>query len=717
MTFVHTASGQSQHVAGYVDVEMKYDGKERAIRLYIIPTLTQRLYLGIDFWRRFELIPKSILLEVASITPEPETNQHAIDSATREQLDTIVAQLPQCTTGQLGKTTILVHKIDTGDAAPVKQRHYPISPAIQELMFAELDRMLESGVIEESQSPWNSPVSLVRKANGKVRLCLDARALNNVTIKDAYPMPIIEGILSRLDQTHYISSIDLKDAFWQVPLTDESKEKTAFSVPGRPHYQFTRMPFGLCNSAQTMCRLMDRVIPSHLRDHVFVYIDDLLVVSNDLDTHFSRLRVVAESLKRANLTINVAKSKFLMRSIRYLGHIVGAGTIRPDPERVRAIEEYPPPSTIKQIRRFLGMAGWYMRYIANYAAITAPITDLLAGKKSFHWTETAQKAFDEVKRRLSTAPVLTHPDFRRPFFIQCDASQSGIGSVLFQAADDGNDRPIAFMSRKLKAAERNYSVTELECLAAVCSVKRFRGYVEGMQFTIITDHASLKWLMGQRDLAGRLARWSLKLQGFNFTIEHRKGTANIVPDALSRAAIDEIDNEPMANLHVNLADAAFESPEHVALKEALADGGPSPDVKLSDGRVYKRVAAEDSVSDEGLCWRLWVPEGIRSRLLKDAHTPPMAAHGGVGKTLERLRRTVYWPEMSNDVRRYVASCDLCKQTKAPNVTLRPPMGRQIVAERPFQRIYTDLLGPYPRSLKASTPTMASSIDRKSSRTC
>lgn len=699
---VQTASGEGQRIDGYVDVTVQYGGQEKQMRIFVVPTLSQRLYLGADFWQLFGLLPL-YRKEIAEVIVE-DKNRHPLTNDQEETLDAIVRKIPASSAAVLGKTSLLKHHIVTGDARPIKQRHYPISPAVQSVMFEELDRMLQLGVIEPSQSPWNSPVSLVRKSNGKARLCLDARALNLVTTKDAYPMPIIDGILSRLNETHFISSLDLKDAFWQIELAEGSREKTAFSVPGRPHYQFRRMPFGLCNSAQSMCRLMDLVVPGHLRDHVFVYIDDLLVVSADLETHFERLSQLADCLKSANLTINVTKSKFLMRSIRYLGHIVGGGCIKADPDRVRAIAEYPAPKTVRQVRSFLGMAGWYQRYIANFSSIASPITDLLKGKGQFSWTPEAQAAFDELKGRLTSAPVLTHPDFSRPFTIQCDASITGVGGVLYQLDDDGNERPIAFMSKKLNAAQRNYSVTELECLAAVLSIKRFRGYIEGMPFKVITDHASLKWLMGQRDLCGRLARWSLKLQGFDFSIEHRRGSANVVPDALSRATVDEIVAGDGDIFHVDLDSPHFGDVDYTNLVETVRiNEGRLPDVKIVDGRVFKKAdfRTGDLVRD-ATCWKLWIPKEMRTTLIKMAHNPPMAAHGGVAKTLDRLRRVCFWPKMSADVRKMVTDCETCSETKAPNITLRPPMGQQITAERPFQFIYTDLLGPYPRSKRGNT---------------
>lgn len=501
-------------------------------------------------------------------------------------------------------------------------------------------------------------------------------------------MPIIDGILSRLNETHFISSIDLKDAFWQVELAEGSREKTAFSVPCRPHYQFRRMPFGLCNSAHTICRLMDLVIPAELRDHVFVYIDDLLVVSEDLETHLIRLNLVAEALRSANLTINVDKSKFLMRSIKYLGHIIGAGCIKPDPDRVTAISEYSQPKTTRQIRSFLGMAGWYQRYIANFSAIAAPVTDLLGGKSKFVWTPEAQSAFETLKTKLLSAPLLAHPDFSRPFVIQCDACTTGVGSVLYQLDEAGNEKPIAFMSKKFNSAQRNYTITELECLAAVLSVKRFRGFIEGMEFKVVTDHASLKWLMGQ---------------GFNFTIKHRKGSANVVPDALSRVHIEEVGGNSV--LHIDLESEHFNAAEYEQLRCTIRENADRlPDTKVLDGKVYKKSEfSSGDVFHDTTCWKLWVPERLRGSLLASAHEPPMSAHGTwCGQNYRRLKRLFYWSGLSVAVRQMVLECSTCSETKFGASTLRPPMGQQILTERPFQFVYTDLLGPYPRSKCGST---------------
>lgn len=705
---VLTADGTPQRVLGWVEVEVKYGGKNKVIRLYIIPSLSQDLYLGIDFWREFGLAPH-LVEELASapvVEPveEVDPNIHELSPGERRTLDGVKAEFLSSEHQGLGKTTVLKHQIDVGATNPIKQRYYFVSPAIQAVLNQEVDSMLARGIIEESRSAWSSPVLVVKKANGKLRFCLDCRAVNKVTVKDAYPMPLIDGILANLHETAYITSIDLKDAFWQIELEDGSRDKTAFTIPGRPLYQFKRMPFGLCNAPQTMCRLMDKVIPQELREYVFVYLDDLLVVAKNFDTHIERLKVVAKCLREANLTINVTKSKFCMKEIRYLGHIVGNGSIKADPSKVDAISNFPVPRNVRQVRSFLGMCGWYQRYISGYAAIASPITDLLGKHDKFVWSTEANAAFEELKVRMTSAPVLSHPDFTKPFVIQCDASKTGIGGVLYQLDDNGDEHPIAFMSRKLNSAQRNYSVTEQECLAAVLSLKKFRGYVEGHDFKIVTDHASLKWLMTQKDLTGRLARWSLKLQGFRFEIEHRKGSANVVPDALSRVYVEELSSGENLCVPLDLDAEAFDTQDYQDLRASvLAEKGRLPDLEVRGRQVYVRTQPRrGDPTSETSCWKVWVPVPLVQSVIAAAHNPPLASHCGVGKTLEKLKRTLYWPKMGSHVTSFVKDCSVCKESKAPNVTLRPLMGRQVLVDRPWQRIYTDLLGPYPRSKSGNT---------------
>lgn len=588
---VKTANGSSVEIIGRFSGNITFRNITRNFTIFVAPKLEQLLYLGSDFFDSFDLWPSSIS-ELSFKSLKVDDNTHILPPEDQFTLQSIVKTFPQFEIRGLGKTNLIEHVIDTGTATPVKQRHYPYSPAVQKLVFAEIERMLAMGVIEKSNSPWNSPVCLVRKP-GKNRLCLDSRKVNSLTVKDAYPLPHIEGLLSRLEDTHFISSIDLKDAFWQVPLEKSSRPKTAFSIPGLGQYQFTRMPFGLCNSPQTLSKLMDLIFPAELRTNIFIYLDDLLIVSRDLSTHFALLKIVSQKLNEANLTINLLKSRFCFKTLRYLGYIVGSGTLSTDPDKVHAVSEFPCPTNRKQIRRFLGMTGWYRRFIPNYASLAAPLTDSLKKSTKFTLSEEAIASFKALKFALTSSPILSTPDFSKRFYIQCDASTCGVGGVLFQKDDSGNERVLYYHSQKLNSAQRNYTITELECLAAIVCVKKFRPFIEMQDFTIITDHASLKWLMSQKDLSGRLARWSLKLQGFVFDIEHRKGTENVVPDALSRIyEINTLSCYEGVSLFatISLKDPAFQEPEYLDLLNTYEKfNNQLPDLTIIDGFLYKKI--------------------------------------------------------------------------------------------------------------------------------
>lgn len=316
-------------------------------------------------------------------------------------------------------------------------------------------------------------------------------------------------------------------------------------------------------------------------------------------------------------------------------------------------------------------------------------------------TPEALKSFEELKLRLVSSPVLSSPDFNRPFFVQCDASNVGIGAVLFQKDDNEGEHPIEYFSKKLNTAQKNYSTTEKECLAVLLAIEKFRQYIELMEFTVITDHSSFQWLMRQQDLNGRLARWSLKLQGYKFSIEHRKGTKNVVPDMLSRLDMDEIAVETTKIIDFNSDE--FKNEKYLSLIDTIEQNHERlPDLKVSEGVVYKRVKFNrEDIDNEDDCWKIWLPENLTEEIIRNSHENS-TSHGGTSKTLYHIREFFYWPSMVKQIKNFIQNCDTCKEIKHPKQVLRPPMGKEVKTDRPFQKIYIDFLGPYVRNLVMPT---------------
>lgn len=363
--------------------------------------------------------------------------------------------------------------------------------------------------------------------------------------------------------------------------------------------------------------------------------------------------------------------------------------INVDPERVRAIIEFPSPKNVKGVRSILGMFEWYRRFIENFSIKAAPITDLLKNPNGkFKWTEEAESAFNVLKKALTSAPILATPDFNLKFTIQTDACDEGMGAVLTQV-QNGCERVIEFMSQKFSSAQKKYSTTEKECLAVILAVEKFRCYIEGVEFEVITDHASLKWLHNLKDPAGRLARWAVRLQAYNYTLLYRKGKLNVVPDALSRS---------VGSLDLLGDDFTFDT-NYVALKnKILFDPNSFPNFLVQDDVIYKYV---NSRSTNSFSWKVLVPANLRSSLLKTNHDDPKASHCGISKNLARIKNQYYWPSMGKEIKDYVRKCEICQVTKYPNITMRNVMGKQKEPSRPWEMISLDLIGPLPRSRKGN----------------
>uniref|UniRef100_A0A0A9YJ44 RNA-directed DNA polymerase n=1 Tax=Lygus hesperus TaxID=30085 RepID=A0A0A9YJ44_LYGHE len=460
----------------------------------------------------------------------------------------------------LSFTNKVKHTIRTTDEIPVYARNYRFPEIYREEVDRQIEEMLEQGIVKHSDSPWNAPIWIVPKkadASGKpkFRIVVDYRKLNEKTIEDKYPLPQISELLDKLGRCQYFSVIDLKSGFHQIEMSPESIEKTAFSTPSY-HLEFHRLPFGLRNSPSTFQRLMDNVLRGITNEFCCVYLDDIIVYSTSLPEHINRLEEIFKRLREANLKIQLDKTEFLRKEIAYLGHVITPNGVKPNPEKIKAIQNYPIPTTSKEIKSFLGLLGYYRKFIQNFAKITKPMTRCLKkGCRIDTKDPEYVEAFETCKTLLTNEPILQYPDFSKLFHLTTDASNVAIGAVLSQTTN-GADLPIAYASRTLCDSERRLSTIERELLAVVWGVQYFRPYLFGRKFKIHTDHRPLQWLYSIKEPGSKLFKWRTKLSAYDFDIVYKKGTLNSNVDALSRI---ELLNNNDDNESIEGADEAIDT--------------------------------------------------------------------------------------------------------------------------------------------------------------
>lgn len=696
------ANGQSVQSIGECQVPFNVRNRIKLVTVLVVPELRHTLILGTNFWKTMGIVP-DLRHNEWHFSDQPEgveTIDHLIDKTVltplqEGRLKTLVDRNIALMGSGLGCTDLVEHVIVT-KSSPIKQRYYPVSPVLQAHIDKELDEMLKGGIIEESNSAWSSPILLVKKKDGSYRFCVDYRKLNAATERDSYPLPYVSHTLDKLRNGHYLSSLDIKSAYWQIPVARSSRPYTAFTVPGRGLFQFRRMPFGLHNSPATWQRLMDKVFGPELEPHVFVYLDDVVIVTETFEKHLQILEEVFRRLREAKLTVSVEKCQFCRPEMKYLGYMVDRNGLHVDPDKVQAMLQLPVPRTVREVRRIVGTFSWYRRFIPEFAAIIAPITALLKKSRKFEWTSECGLAFHQIRECLISAPVLSCPDYDLPFVVQCDASGHGIGAVLTQPHPNG-DKVIAYLSRSLTRQERNFTTTERECLAVLWAIEKLRPYIEGVPFTVITDHYSLVWLQNLKDPTGRLARWAVRLQQYDFKIVHRKGKEHIVPDTLSRA-VPVVDLVEVGFDSEIVSDRWYQQMKRRVAEEPLR----YPQWRLSEGRLFKYVKPSFSpVSEPSECWKQVIPKDHRLKIIVQAHDPPTAGHMGILKTYERVASKYYWPKLRCDVAKYVRNCETCAAHKPD---LRGPKGlmtRQPRANQPWEVISSDLMGPFPRSSKGN----------------
>jgi hypothetical protein len=585
------------------------------------------------------LLYKDTLLSANDITSLPSVISHLLQD--------FKDVFPEETPTGLPPLRGIEHQIDLIPGAALPNRPpYRTNPEETKEIQRQVQALLDKGYVRESLSPCAVPVILVPKKDGTWRMCVDCRAINNITVRYRHPIPRLDDMLDELSGSIIFSKIDLRSGYHQIRMKIGDEWKTAFKTKFGL-YEWLVMPFGLTNAPSTFMRLMNHVLRAFIGKFVVVYFDDILIYSKTLEEHAEHIQQVLNVLRKEKLYANLEKCTFCTDQVVFLGFVVSGQGIQVDESKVAAIKEWPTPENVSQVRSFHGLAGFYRRFVKDFSTIAAPLNELTKKGVAFEWKEQQENAFQELKKRLTEAPLLVLPDFTKTFEIECDASGIGIGGVLMQDA-----KPVAYFSEKLGGAQLNYSVYDKELYALVRVLETWQHYLWPKEFVIHSDHESLKYLKGQAKLNRRHAKWVEFIETFPYVVKYKKGKDNLVADALSRR------NVLLNQLEVKV-------PGLESLKDLYSTDHEfsEPYAKCTTGKGWEKYHVSD-----GFLFRankLCVPNcSVRLLLLQEAHAGGLMGHFGWKKTYELLADHFYWPKMRRDVERLVQRCVTCHKAKS-----------------------------------------------------
>lgn len=613
-------------------------------------------------------------------------------------------------TAELGKTDLTEMHIKLKDDSPVTYRPYRLSISEREKVKTIIEDLCNNGIVRESESEYASPIILVSKKNGDSRLCVDYRALNKRTHKDKYPMPLIEDQIDRLCGQKFFTTLDLTSGYHQVPIAEGSKHLTAFITPDG-HFEYNRMPFGLCNAPAVFQRLIHKVLNAKKIPGVLAYMDDIVVSSKDITEGMMKLRQVLQALKEANLTLNLSKCHFFKTCIEYLGYEISENGVKPGQRKTDAVASFKRPENVHEVRQFIGLASFFRRFVLGFATIARPLTTLTKSNEKWVWGQEQEHAFTKIKDILVSRPILAIYDPALLTELHTDASQTGIGGILMQRSDEKSPlRVVAYFSRQTTVEERHFHSFELETLAVVASLNRFRSYLVGIDFKIVTDCNAVRLTWTKRDLVPRIARWWLQAQEFNFIIEYRPGTQMSHVDALSRNPVDSPVTSNVTSLSAcnvfkisvtpSFNEIQHTDPQLVLIKCILNNScDEAKDIKntyvLKDGKIYRKV-------DDALKWA--VPQDARWKICHMCHDE--CGHMGIEKTLDKVKQTYWFPHMANFVKKYVRSCIPCAYAKQPTGKKEGFLHPIPKTPIPFHSVHVDHLGPFIKSKTGNTYILA-----------
>ena len=623
---------------------------------------------------------------------------------------------------ELGRVQVWEHRIETGNARPIRSHPYPVSEKEKATIREHVKTMLERGVIEPSVSAWSSPITLVPKRDDGPRFCVDYRKLNDVTVDDSYPIPSVDEALSILRGAKWFSIMDLDSCYWQIPMEEESKDKTTF-ICFMGSFAFNVMPFGLKNAPFSCMRTMDIVFGKYNRRICYIYMDDLLCHAVTLSEHMRRLVILFRQMEKYGLKLKTKKCHFIRKEVEYLGHTISAEGVQPDFGRVKAILEKPRPRTQKELKSFLGFISYYRRFIRDLARHASPLTSLLKKETPFTWGETQEQAHKYLIEKVTSKPILVHFDPAAKHELRVDASNQGLGAHLVQFDSEGQRHLLICASRTLRPNEKNFSVSDKECAAIIFGLKKFRPFVYGRKIDIITDHCGLKYLMTTKDLTNRLARWSVLLMDYEFDIIYNKGKNHSDADFLSRGPFpeegtppdepgDEFDicqvtPTPFIDFSRWTTTDTKNAQQNDPYLQRIIQTLQNP---LNDRIGFKRLRKKYLLDTGDLLLRrpskempyarLCVPTLLVRRVLFEAHGSA-TVHFGQKKTLWRIYQSFHWTGLYTDVCNYVQTCDSCQTRKPPHFINRGLAGKITPGDDALQTISSDFITCLPPTKKGN----------------
>lgn len=673
----------------------------------------------------------------------------------RDKLNALLKQytdLFQPADSKLPFTTKITAEIRTTDDNAVFTKSYPYPQALKKEVTKQIDKLLNDGIIRPSKSPYNAPVWVVPKkadASGekKYRLVIDFRKLNEKTINDRYPIPDTSSILANLGNNKYYTTLDLASGFHQIPMNIKDIEKTAFSI-NNGKYEFLRLPFGLKNAPSIFQRVMDDVLRDYIGKICYVYIDDIIIFGKTIEEHLNNLETILQVLRNANFKIQPDKSEFIKTEVEFLGFIVSENGLKPNPKKVEAIQKYPKPTNLKELRMFLGLSGYYRRFIKDYAKLAKPLTNLLRGEDghrqiSKHQSKNtpvamgqeAAEAFTTLKNILSSSDVLIFPNFEKPFILTTDASDKALGAVLSQETPQG-ERPITFISRTLRKSEENYAANEKEMLAIIWALDSLRNFLYGAKIKIYTDHQPLTYALSPKNNNSKLKRWQSFLNEHKHQMFYKTGKSNIVADALSRIQINSLTpTQHSADDDDSFFIPATEAPINVFRNQLIFKIGSQSDHKLKIifGKFRRHTFIEPYYTEEILTAKLkdflspntingiltsepimgliqeiykelFNPTQYRTRFsqkivedisdleeqikkIKSIHT---YAHRNAKENVAQLIKNCYFPSMNRKTQDFVKNCEICKIEKYDRHPQKVLPTKTPVPTHPGQIIHIDI---------------------------